>query len=659
MKSFFRSIAMLAMGVAVFTSCANDDFAVPNIECNEANLTPTLTVAEVSNAAETTPKKFDGSGIITGVIVSSDKGGNFHKELYLISDDSIAFKVPVNESNLHTYYNTGRRVFVQLGGLYIQKNNGILSIGDLFNNNVGQINAQTYRKHLIRACKTVDEKELLTSVSLKDAVSSDDYVGRLVKLEEVQFQTAEVGGTYYDANKVLGGQTNRLLEDKEGNTLIFRTSSFAEYSGVVVPNKSGTITGILTKFGNDFQFIARATTDIQLTANRFGNSDGGDGGDGGDGEEPTVTGQLAFMGADFEDWTVFLNQLTSHGLKEYATQQAGGGMEGTSAMGIIGTPAGNDYVFTVQNNANVPTGAEKISFFVKGTAAKSLSVNVYRSNGTNFDVYNLGDASASKVLIKDGEMNAQGNGTNQYVGSINTNGNWIKVSLDLTGVDYNTTGQGSFIAIKVGKDAAYDLLIDNIMIEGGQDNGDGGDNGGDGGDNGGGDGSTEGVSMFPGANFENWADFMGVLTTHGLKDYASQAVGAGRNGSNAMQLVGTPAGNDYVFTVQNITGVPADKTKISFWVKGEAGKSLSLNVYGNDGTTYKAFNVDALSADKEIAVAGNNQYGGAINTGGNWVKVTLDLTGVEYNTSGAGSLFALKVGKDQPYNILIDDIQFE
>lgn len=652
MKSFFTSILILAFSAALFSSCANDDFAVPNIDCNEPTLNPTKTIKELSDMATKTPVQLTGEDIVTGVVVSSDKGGNFYKELYLISDDSIAFRVPVNEANLHTYYNTGRRVFINLKGLYIQKSNGILQIGDLFNFNVGQINSQTYRKHLTRACKVVSEDALIHKVTLADLKDNDNYVGKLLTVENVQFQALEVNGTYYDSSNVLGGQTNRLLEDNKGNTLIFRTSSFAEYSGDVVPNNSGSITGVLTKFETndraDYQFIARSRNDIQLDKDRFGTDGEEPGPDPGDGEEPEVTGELAFLGADFEDWSVFMAQLTSHGLKEYASQQVGQGMSTSNAIGFIGTPAGNDYVFTIENNQNVPINADKISFFIKGTAAKSLSINLYRSNGTNFDVYNLESVTSSKTITANTEMNSQGNGTNQYNGTINTNGNWIKITLDLAGVDYNTSGSGSFIAFKVGKDAAYDLLIDNVMIEGGEVGGnpDPDPNPGD-----------ESL-VFPGADFEDWSVFEAQLTSHGLKAYATQLVAGGRNGSNALGISGTPTGNDYVFTVENVAEVPAGKTKISFWVKGDSEKSLSLNIYQNDGS-YKAFNVVDLTADKTIAVAGNNQYTGVIDTGGVWVKVTLDLTGVDYNTSGAGSLLALKVGKDAAYNLAIDDFQFE
>ena len=42
-----------------------------------------------------------------------------------------------------------------------------------------------------------------------------------------------------------------------------------------------------------------------------------------------------------------------------------------------------------------------------------------------------------------------------------------------------------------------------------------------------------------------------------------------------------------------------------------------------------------------------------------WITITLDLTGVEVNTSGSGNLFALKVGKEAAWDVMLDDFKIE
>ena len=169
---------------------------------------------------------------------------------------------------------------------------------------------------------------------------------------------------------------------------------------------------------------------------------------------------------------------------------------------------------------------------------------------------------------------------------------------------------------------------------------------------------TTGELLFPGADFEDFAAFTGTLNRFGLKDYATAAAGAGRNGSTTLHIKGTPAKNDYLFTAMNNAGKDfSGKTKISFYIKGTAaGKSISCNVY-TDGGQYKAFNVgDVNNADVNVSVAANNQYAGTI-TADDWVKVTLDITGLTLPTSG--DLFAFKVGKEVAWDLYVDDITIE
>ncbi|WP_321514892.1 DUF5689 domain-containing protein [Marinifilum fragile] len=183
----------------------------------------------------------------------------------------------------------------------------------------------------------------------------------------------------------------------------------------------------------------------------------------------------------------------------------------------------------------------------------------------------------------------------------------------------------------------------------------------DGGDTGGGDtgGDTNAVSLFPGSDFENWDTFTGALNSYGLKSYAVQST-EGRNGGKAMQIKTTPTGNDYVFTATVPEGFDATgKTKIVFYIKGTSGKSLSLNLYKGDATTYDKFNLGDYSAEATIEPSTSNQYTGTIDTSGEWVKVTLNITGIDIASEAGKSLFALKVGKEVAYDLLVDDITIE
>lgn len=170
---------------------------------------------------------------------------------------------------------------------------------------------------------------------------------------------------------------------------------------------------------------------------------------------------------------------------------------------------------------------------------------------------------------------------------------------------------------------------------------------------------------FAGSDFSNWADFIGGLDTNGLKGYASEDATSGRNGSAALYINGAPTSNDFIFTSIGATPIPSGATKIVLYIKGTASaKSLSFNLYSVDGPAgtapykYFPYNLGVCTGDTDISsTASTNSYAGTIDTNGQWVKVTLDISGKTLNTTG--NIFALKVGKDSTYDLRIDSITFE
>lgn len=179
-------------------------------------------------------------------------------------------------------------------------------------------------------------------------------------------------------------------------------------------------------------------------------------------------------------------------------------------------------------------------------------------------------------------------------------------------------------------------------------------------------GSTMTALLFPGSDFENWSAFLGVLNTYGLSadGYASENTTGGRNASKALHLKGTPTKNDYTFTAIVKDGYSlAGKSKIVFYIKGTSGKTLSLNVYTGAGTKmgtdYKCFNLGNYTSEQTIAPTDANSYTGVIDTNGEWMKVTLDISSLTVNSTAGQNLFALKVGSNAAYDLLVDDIRLE
>ncbi|MGI9581679.1 DUF5689 domain-containing protein [Chryseobacterium sp. RRHN12] len=172
--------------------------------------------------------------------------------------------------------------------------------------------------------------------------------------------------------------------------------------------------------------------------------------------------------------------------------------------------------------------------------------------------------------------------------------------------------------------------------------------------------SASAVNLFAGSDFENWATFLSSVNGFGLKPYATQGVGLGYNGTNSLQIKGTPTANDYVFTSVAATGIPAVPKRITMYIKGTAtGKSLSFNVYKAGGGFY-VFNLGTFSTGATLGVESANSYNGSINTNGQWRLVELTLTGIaDINTTAGKDMFAIKTGNGGVYDVQIDNIKIE
>ncbi|MGG1924543.1 DUF5689 domain-containing protein [Chryseobacterium sp. NRRL B-14798] len=172
--------------------------------------------------------------------------------------------------------------------------------------------------------------------------------------------------------------------------------------------------------------------------------------------------------------------------------------------------------------------------------------------------------------------------------------------------------------------------------------------------------SASAVNLFAGSDFESWTTFLSSVNNFGLKPYATQGLGLGYNGTNSLQIKGTPTANDYVFTSVATTGIPAVPKRITMYIKGTAtGKSLSFNVYKAGGGFY-VFNLGTFSTGATLGVESANSYNGSINTNGQWRLVELTLTGIaDINTTAGKDMFAIKTGNGGVYDLQIDNIKIE
>ncbi len=462
---------ILTVGLlSALVGCVNgDDYGSPDLSGECVDITATKTVQEIATLANATAQQYTNDDFIEAYVTSSDEGGNFYKSISLISlDGNKGFTMPVDAYNLYTKFEPGRKVTINMKNRHFHNNSQIasLEIGSLYNNDtpdnpsddrVGRISGVEYENVINRSCTKVDEETIVKRMTIAQAKNNLN-TNMLIEFDAVQFTDASLGKKYYDATlNSFGGATNHEITDEFGAKIIVRVSEFAVFAATNVPNGNGKIRGVLTKFGSTYQFMIRTLNDVNLTDARVDTSVSGN---------PTPPTNLLFLGSDFENWATFNSSVNSFGLKPYAVQGINQGTLNTNSLHLNGTPTANDYVFTISASARgtIPANPTKITFWVKGTSAKSLSLNVYRST-TGYDVFNVDNLSTGAVILSKATLNSSNNGTNSYIGTIDTNGQWVKVTLNLSDVSINNSNVGDIFALKVGSNSLYNLHIDNIEIQ--------------------------------------------------------------------------------------------------------------------------------------------------------------------------------------------------
>ena len=275
MKNNYQSLFLLAF-ILLFCNC-NEDIAIPKLECTQPDLIINRNVEDALKTATITATKYVYDDIIEAYVVSSDQNGNFFKTLYLQTlatenQPAIGFSVSVDATNTYVDYRIGNKVYIKLKDQFTDLFYDGIRVGSLYESNsgtasVGRISQNDYKKVLIASCTMADESKLVNQTTIEKALHNSN-LNTLIELSDVQFSEAAIGRHYFEEANNVGGATNWNLRDKSGNQIIFRTSSFADFSTHLVPEGSGNVRGILTKYGSDYQLMIRSEEDVVMTGKR-------------------------------------------------------------------------------------------------------------------------------------------------------------------------------------------------------------------------------------------------------------------------------------------------------------------------------------------------------------------------------------------------------
>lgn len=254
--------------VLIYTlSCINhNDFSSPNSSCIEDEVKVNSSFADVKALYNEEIVQIQDELVIEGYVVSSDKAGNFFGTLHIQdspSDPTEGFQVDIDMRDSHLFYRVGEKINIKLKGLYLDESNGIYRVGGVYRNaggtlSAGRLPAAKVKEHVFNACGPI---QILAPKNVSVTELNDKLINTLIQFDDLQVAEENLGQPY----AVPGEYTDRTLKNCNGNTIILRNSGYADFQNEILPGGSGSVVGVLGKYGNNYQLIIRDVNDCNFT----------------------------------------------------------------------------------------------------------------------------------------------------------------------------------------------------------------------------------------------------------------------------------------------------------------------------------------------------------------------------------------------------------
>ena len=273
------TLSIIALAVITLLACVADDkFELPesepvqfsplgqeiSIEALKAAL-----MQEIANNGNSL-LRIENELFLSGYVISNDEHGNFFEELIIQSDtigETEGLKILIDVNPLFQYFEVGRKIYVQLEGLTVGLHSEQPTLGYRDGNSLGAIAESRLFHHLLR--------DSIVGAIHPEPVDisglTDEMINTFIQLQDVQFNRFEVLG---DRPLTYAGEPEdefdgeRLLEScMENTSIVFSTSTFADFKNVSLPVGRGNVQGVFTYnfFGDEFNIVVNGPEDVMFT----------------------------------------------------------------------------------------------------------------------------------------------------------------------------------------------------------------------------------------------------------------------------------------------------------------------------------------------------------------------------------------------------------
>jgi hypothetical protein len=209
--------------------------------------------------------------VIRGVVNLDDRSGNYYQQISM-QDSTGGILLRLAGSNLYTSYPVGREIFVKVKGLVLGDYNKMIQLGggvDTLNGGVTLLAANLQDKHIIKGAFNQPLTPKVVTIAQLTTSMQDPYLGTLIRLENMEFASGDMGKNYADA----AGSGNRTVQgctSPSSNKITLRTSNFSTFGGLPVAQGNGYIDAVYSIFGTTKQITIGDTSDVQFKGPRCG-----------------------------------------------------------------------------------------------------------------------------------------------------------------------------------------------------------------------------------------------------------------------------------------------------------------------------------------------------------------------------------------------------
>jgi hypothetical protein len=253
------TLLFVLSGMIFLNGCVKETFDAPTVNAPTVDFSSNMTLAGLNQLY--IDSFASGFGeikqdiIIEGVVVGNDESGNIYKNLY-IEDNTGGIDLALDQPGLYTTYRVGQKILVKCKGLYLGNYGGVPQLGYIYNGVIGRLPATFIKEHLFLDGfpGTAPAPKLKTIAGF-----TTNDLSTLVRLDSVFFTSSDVGQVFGIPTSTA---TTRTILDQNGNSLVIRTSNYANFAGKLVPSGYGSVVGILSAFNGTWQFTIRDTNDI-------------------------------------------------------------------------------------------------------------------------------------------------------------------------------------------------------------------------------------------------------------------------------------------------------------------------------------------------------------------------------------------------------------